>query len=330
MKKVLVTGNKGYVGTVLCKELKKKNFFVVGVDLNWFTRKKENTKYVDRQINLAVDKLESKHLNGIDYIVHLAAISNDPISKKFKKETYQINLYQSRNFYNLAKKNNIKKFIFASSCSIYGLANKNLKHEKSDCNPLTNYSKTKFLFEKFLCTKKDKVKKIILRFGTAAGLSENFRLDLAINNLVYSGIKQKNIKVMSNGKPFRPFIDTLDMSRSIIFFIENKLSKNLDIFNVGINNNNIQIKDLAKIISKKLKIPYTINNSAADDKRTYRVNFNKIKKIAPNIIKKFKPIEKIVYEIIKFMKSKKFSPNLVHYRLEYLEKNYHKKNIEII
>jgi transposase-like protein len=120
------------------------------------------------------------------------------------------------------------------------------------------------------------------------------------------------------------------MSRSIIFFIENKLSKNLDIFNVGINNNNIQIKDLAKIISKKLKIPYTINNSAADDKRTYRVNFNKIKKIAPNIIKKFKPIEKIVSEIIKFMKSKKFSPNLVQYRLEYLEKNYHKKNIKII
>lgn len=330
MKKVLVTGNKGYVGTVLCKALKKKNFFVVGVDTNWFTKKKENTTYVDKQINLPIKKLNSKHLNNIDYIVHLAAISNDPMSEKFKKETYQINLYQSKNFYNLAKKNNIKKFIFASSCSLYGLANQNLKHEKSDCNPLTNYSKTKFLYEKFLISKKDEVKKIILRFGTAAGVSENFRLDLAINNLVYTGIKQKKIKVMSNGKPFRPFIDTMDMSKSIVFFLEKKISKNLDIFNVGINKNNIQIKDLAKIISKKLKIPFTINSLAADDKRTYKVNFNKIKKTAPKVINSFKSIEKIVNEVIRYMKSKKFKYSAVHFRLKYLEKKYLTKNKNLV
>ena len=326
MKKVLVTGNKGYVGTVLCKLLKSKNFYVVGVDANWFTSKKQNTKFVDRQINLAINNLTSKHLKDIDYIVHLASISNDPMSEKFKKETYEINLYQSKNFYNLAKNNNIKKFIFASSCSLYGLANQNLKHENSKCNPLTNYSKTKFLFEKFLSTRKDKVKKIILRFGTAAGTSENFRLDLAINNLVFSGLKQKKIKVMSNGKPFRPFIDTLDMSKSILFFLQKKLTKNLDVFNVGINKNNIQIKNLAKIISKKLKIPYTINNKAADDKRTYKVNFNKFKKNAPTIIKRFKSIEKIVDEVTGFMKSRKFRLNSANFRLKHLEKKYLTKN----
>ena len=173
MKKILVTGNKGYIGTVLCRQLKKKNFFIVGVDSNWFTKKSQNTKYVDQQINLSIDKLSTKHFNGIDYVVHLAAVSNDPMSEKFKKETYSVNLHQSKKLYNLAKKNHIDKFIFASSCSLYGLANKNLKHENSMCNPLTNYSKTKFLFEKFLSKKNDRINKVILRFGTAAGLSDN-------------------------------------------------------------------------------------------------------------------------------------------------------------
>jgi len=193
--------------------VKKNNFFIVGVDSNWFTKKNQNTKYVDQQINLSIDKLSNKHFNGIDYVVHLAAVSNDPMSEKFKKETYAVNLHQSKKLYNLAKKNHIDKFIFASSCSLYGLANKNLKHENSMLNPLTNYSKTKFLFEKFLSKKNDHINKVILRFGTAAGLSDNFRLDLAINNLIYTGIKENNIKVMSNGKPFRPFIDTSDMCK---------------------------------------------------------------------------------------------------------------------
>ena len=111
------------------------------------------------------------------------------MSEKFKTETYEVNFHQSKKLYNLAKKNNVKKFIFASSCSLYGFANKSLKNEKCACNPLTNYSKTKFLFEKFLNKKEDNVEKVILRFGTAAGVSNNFRLNLAINNLIYSGIK---------------------------------------------------------------------------------------------------------------------------------------------
>lgn len=330
MQKILITGNKGYVGVLLCELLKKNNHYVKGVDVNWFTKKKQNIKFVDDQLNFGIDKLENKHFKGIDCVVHLAAISNDPMSEEFKTETYEVNFHQSKKLYNLAKKNNVKKFIFASSCSLYGFANKSLKNEKSACNPLTNYSKTKFLFEKFLNKKEDNVEKVILRFGTAAGVSNNFRLDLAINNLIYSGIKNNIIKVMSNGKPFRPFIDTEDMCRSIIYFVESKLSRKKNTYNVGINKNNIQVLELAKLISKKLHIPYEVNALAADDKRTYKVNFNKIKKESTKLIKKFKSIERIVDELIVFMKSKKFQPGKINFRLEYLKDNYLKKNKKLI
>ena len=330
MKKVLITGNKGYIGVLLCEMLKKNNHYVRGVDINWFTKKKNNIDFVDEQINCGIDKLEDKHFEDIDCIVHLAAISNDPMSEEFKTETYDINLNQSKKLYNQAKKNNVKKFIFASSCSLYGFAIKDLKSEKSTCKPLTNYSKTKFLFEKFLNKKKDKIKKIILRFGTAAGVSRNFRLDLAINNLIYNGIKNKKIKVISNGKPFRPFIDTEDMCRSIIYFLESKLINRNNTYNVGINKNNIQVLELAKIISKKLQIPYEVNTLAADDKRSYKVNFNKIKKQSSKLIKKFKSIERIVDELIIFMKSKKFKPGKANYRLNYLKDNYLKKDKKLI
>ena len=330
MKKVLITGNRGYIGSLLCKKLKKENFFVNGVDTNWFTKKNKYPEFVDHQINCDISKLSILDLKDVDYIVHLAAISNDPMSEEFKNETYKLNFSHSKLLYKLAKKAKIKKFIFASSCSLYGLADKKLKNENSACKPLTNYSKSKFLFEKYLLTQNDKVSKVILRFGTAAGISPNFRLDLAINNLIFFGLKNKIIKVLSNGKPHRPFIDTEDMCKSIIFFLKEKLKKNANVYNIGINSNNIQIVKLAKIISKKLNIPYKINELADDDERSYKVNFNKIKKKSPKLVKNFKSIDKIVEEVSEFIKSKNFKFKNSYFRLKYLKKIYKRKNRKLI
>ena len=330
MKKVLVTGNRGYIGSLLCEKLKKENFFVSGVDTNWFTKKNKNPLFVDHQINCDISKLSILDLKDIDFIVHLAAISNDPMSEEFENETYELNFVHSKLLYKLAKKAKIKKFIFASSCSLYGLANNKLKSENSACKPLTNYSKTKYLFEKYLLRQNDKISKIILRFGTAAGVSPNFRLDLAINNLIFFGLKSNFIRVLSNGKPYRPFIDTEDMCKSIVFFLKEKLKKNADIYNIGINKNNIQIVKLAKIISKKLNIPYKINELADDDERSYRVNFGKIKKKSPKLVKNFKSITKIVDEVSEFIKSKKFKFKNSYLRLKYLKKIYKKKNRNLI
>ena len=330
MKKVLITGNRGYIGSLLCKKLKKENFFVNGVDTNWFTKKNKYPEFVDHQINCDISKLSILDLKDVDYIVHLAAISNDPMSEEFKNETYKLNFSHSKLLYKLAKKAKIKKFIFASSCSLYGLADKKLKNENSACKPLTNYSKSKFLFEKYLLTQNDKVSKVILRFGTAAGISPNFRLDLAINNLIFFGLKNKIIKVLSNGKPHRPFIDTEDMCKSIIFFLKEKLKKNANVYNIGINSNNIQIVKLAKIISKKLNIPYKINELADDDERSYKVNFSKIKKKSPKLVKNFKSIDKIVEEVSEFIKSKNFKFKNSYFRLKYLKKIYKRKNRKLI
>ncbi len=330
MKKVLITGNRGYIGSLLCKKLKKENFFVNGVDTNWFTKKNKYPEFVDHQINCDISKLSILDLKDVDYIVHLAAISNDPMSEEFKNETYKLNFSHSKLLYKLAKKAKIKKFIFASSCSLYGLADKKLKNENSACKPLTNYSKSKFLFEKYLLSQNDKVSKVILRFGTAAGISPNFRLDLAINNLIFFGLKNKIIKVLSNGKPHRPFIDTEDMCKSIIFFLKEKLKKNANVYNIGINSNNIQIVKLAKIISKKLNIPYKINELADDDERSYKVNFNKIKKKSPKLVKNFKSIDKIVEEVSEFIKSKNFKFKNSYFRLKYLKKIYKRKNRKLI
>lgn len=289
---ILITGNQGYVGSYLLNFLnKKKGHKIFCLDTGFFkkvlTSKTSRKKINFFQINRDIRKFNFKE-ESIDTIVHLAAISNDPMGKNFKKVTEEINYKASVNLFNQAKSLGVKKFIFASSCSTYGFAGAKIKSEKSKTRPLTTYAKSKVKFEDFLKKNASKdLKAIVLRFATACGPSPRLRLDLVLNDFVYRAIKFKKIIIMSNGQPYRPLIDVRDMSDIISWFIDNEQKKPYLLLNAGSNQNNFKILDLAKKVKKifKNKIKIEINSNAPDDRRSYKVNFNKLKKI----YKSFKP-----------------------------------------
>jgi UDP-glucose 4-epimerase len=283
MNKYLITGNKGYIGTELCKKIKKTpNTFIIGLDNNYFKKNNENNlssvqgNIVDIQYNCDIRKCDLSFLKNVDCVIHLSAVSNDPIGSFFQKPTKEINLISSKRLFNDSIKHKVKNFVFASSCSIYGSSNLNIKTEDDSLDPLTDYAKSKVNFEKFINSKNKKINTTILRFSTACGLSENLRMDLVLNDFVMNAFFNKKIILNSSGNSFRPLIDVEDMCDAMIWASNRKQSET---FNVGRNDNNILIIDLAKKIAKKQKnCKIVINPNAKTDKRSYQVSFNKVKK----------------------------------------------------
>jgi nucleoside-diphosphate-sugar epimerase len=264
--------------------------------------------------------------------VYLAAISNDPMGNKFQKITFEINYKSALKIANLAKKNGVRKFIFASSCSMYGVTSSLPKTEKSKLNPLTAYAKSKVLAEKKLrelSTSKFNV--ICLRFATACGYSKNIRLDLVLNDFVASAMVNKEVVVLSDGSPWRPMIHVQDMARAINWGLELQMKDSFLTINAGSNSMNYQIKDIAKKVGKLIKgVNVSINSRALPDKRSYKVNFSKFEKMN----KKFKPIynlEKSIIDLKNHYKKNKFKTkdfrNSQYIRLKVLEKLISKKSL---
>jgi len=334
MKKYLITGNTGYIGIELCKKIKNNSkSFIVGLDNNYFSKNDKNHlsskegNIVDIQYNCDIRKCDLSFLKNIDCIIHLSAVSNDPIGNFFQKPTKEINLTSSKNLFNNALKYGVKNFVFASSCSIYGSSNLNIKTEHDSLDPLTDYARSKIKFENFLNKKKSrKLNTTILRFSTACGLSENLRMDLVLNDFITNAFFNKKIILNSLGNSFRPLIDVEDMCDSMIWAGNRKKS---DTFNVGRNDNNILIIDLAKKIAKKVaNCKIEIKANSKTDKRSYKVSFDKIKKAGFYPKKK---IDKIVDEFLEFYSSHdssgKFYLNDNFFRLKVLKKLLTKKKI---
>ncbi len=310
-KKILVIGHKGYVGTVLIRylnKIKKYEKFLYGIDTNLFSLNSYN-KYKKipilninkdcRKFNLS--KLRSKP----DIIIYLAAVSNDPMGKNFKLATEDINFLNCIKLAKQAKKLKVEKFIFASSCSMYGASGKSLKKENDKLHPLTDYAKSKVNAEKKLKNISSKKFKIIsLRFATAAGLSDNLRLDLVFNDFIANATLKKEIELLSSGSSWRPLIHVNDMARAFHWAIEYKLNKNFLAVNIGSEKWNFRIIDLAKKIAKKIKgVNIRINDSNVD-KRSYRVDFSLFKKIAPKYQPSMK-FETAVKQLEYFFKKEK-------------------------
>lgn len=297
---ILIIGHAGYVGPVLIDQLiKNKKDKLIGIDTVFFKKKTlfKNKKYKNlKNIIKDVRNISKNDLINIDAIVYLAAISNDPMGNKFQKVTHEINYKSALKIANLAKKTGVKKFIFASSCSMYGFTSSLPKTEKSKLNPLTAYAKSKVLAEKKL--KKistDRFNVVCLRFATACGYSKNIRLDLVLNDFVASAIVNKEVVVLSDGSPWRPMIHVKDMARAIDWAIKGKIKDNFLAINAGNNSMNYQIKDIAKKVGKLIKgTKISINSAALPDKRSYKVNFSKFEKMN----KKFKPIYDLEKSII--------------------------------
>ena len=291
--KILITGNLGYVGSELVKELRKKypDAILIGYDIGFFARQLTNNIfapeiYLNQQIYGDVRDFPEELLEGVDTIVQLAAISNDPIGNKFEEVTLDVNYKAVIDVAEKAKKKGVKSIVFASSCSVYGFAEEAARTETSEVNPLTAYAKSKVGAERDLESLADDNFKITcLRFATACGMSDRLRLDLVLNDFVAGAVSAKEITILSDGTPWRPLINVRDMARAIIWAHERKPADggNFLTVNTGSNQWNYQVKELAIEINKILpETDVSINKDAQPDKRSYKVSFEKFKSLAPD------------------------------------------------
>jgi nucleoside-diphosphate-sugar epimerase len=291
--KVLITGNMGYIGPCVVRHLRERDpdIELVGLDMGYFANCLTNEAVlpeckVDVQHFGDVRRISNDLLKDIDAIVHLAAISNDPMGKKFENVTFEINHQASVNLAKKAKEFGITNFVFASSCSMYGAAEEKPRNETSSLNPLTAYAKSKVYTERdleplagngFIVTS--------LRFATACGMSDRLRLDLVLNDFVAGAVASKKISILSDGTPWRPLIHVRDMARAIEWAIsrdESNGGKFLAV-NAGSNEWNLQVKELANAVAEVIpNVEVSINENAEPDKRSYRVDFDLFKKLAPN------------------------------------------------
>ncbi len=284
MEKILVTGNLGYIGKVLTKILLDEDYFVKGVDTEYFNDKRlfnqqESAEFI--QLKKDIRLIERKDLEGIDHIIHLAALSNDPLGELNPILTTDINLNASIRIARMAKSVGVKRFLFSSSCSIYGQTNNESLNEMDEMNPLTAYAKTKVACENQLSElADDSFSPVYLRNGTAYGISPSMRFDLVINNLMGWAYTTKEIKILSDGRAWRPIVHIQDISNAFLACLKAPRDDiHNQAFNVGINSENYQVRTMANEIKKQMTdCEIKILGKDNPDQRNYIVNFNKINK----------------------------------------------------
>lgn len=291
--KILITGNMGYVGPGVVSRLRESypDAELIGYDTGYFAHCLTNSPFLpevelNQQIFGDVRNFDADLLNGVDSIVYLAAISNDPMGNRFENVTMDINHKSAVKMAKAGKEKGVRSFVFASSCSVYGEADDYAKVETDKLNPLTAYARSKIEAEKDLETVAgNNFTVTCLRFATACGYSKRLRLDLVINDFVAGAVASKRIDILSDGSPWRPLINVLDMARAIVWAIERKpaLGGNFLAINTGSNDWNYQVKELAEVVAEVVYgCKVTINTDAPPDKRSYKVNFDLFKKLAPN------------------------------------------------
>ncbi len=283
--RVLVTGNRGYIGPILVDMLLEKGYEVVGIDADWYSECafSEDMPPVP-EIKKDMRDVTLDDLQGIDAVMHLAAISNDPIGNLNPALTYEINHKASVRLAELAREAGVKRFLFSSSCSLYGAAGEAILTEEAAFNPVTPYAHSKVLVEQDLARlASDDFSPVFLRNATAYGLSPRLRFDLVINNLVAHALTTGLVLMKSDGTPWRPVVHIQDISRAFLAALEapQEVIHN-QAFNVGVNDENYQVHELAEIVAEVVpncRIEY--EPGAGPDKRSYRADFSKIKECLP-------------------------------------------------
>jgi nucleoside-diphosphate-sugar epimerase len=290
--KILITGNMGYIGPCVVERLRSSypDATLIGLDIGYFASCLTNAKIfpecrVDQQYFADVRDLPPGLLDGVEAVLHLAAVSNDPMGNAFEEVTLDINHRASINLAKKAKTAGVKSFVFASSCSMYGTAEDRPRKEESPLNPLTAYAKSKVLTEKDLQKLSGNGFKVTcLRFSTACGMSDRLRLDLVLNDFVAGAVAASEITILSDGTPWRPLIHVKDMAKAIEWAAFRKIAPGgayLSV-NVGSDEWNYQVRQLAEAVSEVIPgLTLSINQNAMPDKRSYRVNFDLFKQLAP-------------------------------------------------
>ena len=292
--KVLVTGNNGYIGTVMVPMLQEAGFEVAGLDSDLFktcvfgnssvTGAISDIAYLKKDIR----DVERSDLLGFDAIIHLCALSNDPLGNLNPEITYQINHKASVRLAELAKSAGVERYILSSSCSVYGAAKQEIVDEESEPKPVTPYAESKVLAERDISKLADSdFTPTFLRSSTAYGLSPMLRFDLVVNNFIAWSFTKGIVLLKSDGSAWRPFVHIRDISRAYIAALHAPRDVvHNQIFNVGKDDQNFRIREVAEIAKQTVpnsEIKY-VEGAEADD-RSYRVEFGKIAAALPE----FKP-----------------------------------------
>jgi len=283
--KILVTGTEGYIGSLLAPLLMQRGHEVIGVDtgfykVGWLYN---GTELTAKTLNKDIRQIAGEDLQGVEAVVHMAELSNDPAGQLYPNITYDINHKGSVRLANLAKAAGVRRFVYMSSCSVYGVATEGDVTEESPVNPQTAYAECKTLVERDVKTMADdSFSPTFMRNATAFGASPRMRFDIVLNNLAGLAWTTKEIKMTSDGTPWRPLVHLLDICKAIACTLEapRDIVHN-QIFNVGDTAQNYRVKEIAEIVAETFTgCKLSFGESGADN-RSYRVSFEKINQILP-------------------------------------------------
>lgn len=289
--KVLITGNQGYIGSTLVDILLEKGYEVTGYDIGYY---EDCLIYPHqspiRQITKDIRDVSTEDVKGFDAVIHLAALSNDPLGELAPGLTDEINLGGTIRVAEAAKKGGVKRFIYSSSQSMYGISGTDceLDEDNSSKNPLTAYAKTKWEAECALKKIADKNFHVIcFRPSTVFGASSRLRCDIVYNNLVACAYTTGKIEIKSDGTPWRPVVHVRDVSSAYIAGLEAPLELvSGESFNVGIPEGNFTVRQLAEAAQRAVPLSTLVfTGEHGNDSRTYRVSFNKILRVLKDYFK---------------------------------------------
>ncbi len=278
--KLLVTGTEGYIGSLLVEELLERGHDVTGLDTGFYRDGclYNGVKTPAHCIHKDIRHVTEDDVKGFDAAIHLAELSNDPLGQHNPTITYQVNHLGSVGLARKCKQAGVKRFVYSSSCSVYGVASIQNVTEESPTNPQTAYAKCKVLVERDLAAlADDDFSPTFLRNATAFGASPRMRFDIVLNNLAGLAWTIKEIKMTSDGTPWRPIVHVLDICQAVACALEApREAIHNQTFNVGDNAQNYRVREIGEIVAKVFPNCALSFGTNTADNRSYRVNFDKI------------------------------------------------------